>query len=68
MIEETLDKLTAQGFIQSPAARKAIRAALADYAFCAAIDSDIREEAMEIAEETAEEKESYVSPFSGEVI
>ena len=66
MITETLDKLTAQCFIQSPAARKAIRAALADYAFCAAIDSDIREEAEQIAGEV--ESESYISPFSGKII
>lgn len=70
MIEDTLNELAAQGFIPSPKARKAIRDALADYAFCATIDSAIREEAHQTMEEVAkeEEEDSYISPFTGKAI
>lgn len=69
MIEDTLNQLAAQGFISSPKARKAIRDALADYAFCATIDSAIREEAHQIMEEEedSEGEDTYISPFTGKV-
>jgi hypothetical protein len=48
-IETVLDKLTQSGLITNPAQREIAREALADYAFCASIDSDIRKEANRIA-------------------
>lgn len=49
MIEALLEKLTEKGIIRSDADRAVVKDALAEYAFCATIDSAIRNEAHNIA-------------------